>query len=134
MSRVSIGGTPTDIPDEEIRKQPKGQARRCSANISSSTPWLNPQHDVDPGLEHRNTVKRMAKGSIASDRRLWELASSESTDLERKNVPPPPEAGTEVRAFNATHVLPPNPTVMGNVIGERCWCPISYNYKHHFNK
>ena len=47
-----------------------------------------------------------------------EIASSESTGLERQSVPPPPVAGTEARAFNATAMLPPNPTVTESVIGE----------------
>ena len=33
--------------------------------------------------------------------------------------PPPPVVGTEVRAFNATAMLPPNSTVTGSVIGEQ---------------
>jgi len=32
---------------------------------------------------------------------------------------PPPVAGTGARAFNATVMLPPNPTVTGSVIGEQ---------------
>jgi len=48
-----------------------------------------------------------------------EIASSESTGLERKSAPPPPVAGTEARAFDATAMLPPNPTVTGSMIGEQ---------------
>ena len=47
---------------------------------------------------------------------ITERASSESTSLERKSAPPPPVVGTEVRAFNATAMLPPNPTATGSVI------------------
>ena len=78
LSRVSIGGTPADIPDEKFQRQPEGQAQRSSANISLSTPWLDPQHDVNPGVEYGNTVERMAKGLIADIRRLRKWASSES--------------------------------------------------------
>ena len=48
-----------------------------------------------------------------------ERASSESTSLEGKDVPVPPIIGTEARAFNVTAMLPPNPIVMGSVIGQR---------------
>jgi len=48
-----------------------------------------------------------------------EIASSESTGLEHKSAPPPPVMGTDARAFNVTAMLPPNPTVMGSVIGEQ---------------
>ena len=66
-----------------------------------------------------------------------EAASSESTEarqtvtveygkrLERidgtraQKQLPPPNAGTEARAFNASVMLPPNPTVTGNVIGSK---------------
>jgi len=50
---------------------------------------------------------------------ITEIASSESTGLERKSAPPSPDVGTEARAFNATTMLPPNPTVIGSVIGEQ---------------
>jgi hypothetical protein len=110
---------PANIPDEKIQRQLEGQAQQFSVNISSWTPWLDPPRDVDPGLEYGNTVEGMDKGSIAGDRRLWKQASSESTGLERKSVPPPPIASTGVRAFNATDMLPPNPTITRNVIGER---------------
>ena len=46
-------------------------------------------------------------------------ALSESAGLERKSVPPPPDAGTKARAFNAADMLPSNLTVTGSVIGER---------------
>jgi len=45
---ISIGGTSADIPDQKIQSQLEGEARRSSANIRSSTPWLDPQRDVDP--------------------------------------------------------------------------------------
>ena len=43
--------------------------------------------------------------------------SSESIDLEAWRRLPPLVAGTRVRAFNASAILPPNPTVTRNMIG-----------------
>ena len=78
---------------------------------------------IDPGLEHRNMVERLARASVPDNRQLWKQASSESTGLEHKGTLPPSVTGTGVSVFNAIDLLPPNPAVTANVIGERPIAP-----------
>jgi len=49
----------------------------------------------------------------------YESRSSEPVDLERKGASPPPIAGMGATTFNASDMLQPNPTVMGNVKGNK---------------
>jgi len=57
MSRVSIGGTRTNIHIEKIQEQLEGRARRSSAKIGSPKPQLDLERGIDPSLEYGNMVE-----------------------------------------------------------------------------
>ena len=63
--------------------------------------------------------------SSGSTRARWPATIEYGNSVERINGtraqkrPPLPVASTEVRALNLTAMLPPNPTVMGSMIGEQ---------------